>query len=176
MLNPRKEERPSTAQLLEFEFFSQAGNPMKKSKSMNMLHADSQVSMKDLADMRVKLAKLRDTNRGLQVKNAELQSELSQRKDRDTIQKIETLKLKLKKTVKANKENDKLRAGLEQDLEFSRRELRELKKKNVILQKSLGKGEAVMQNIKKLNKYLFKTSQVSKILFLDLLIFLFIAG
>lgn len=143
---------------------------------MNMLHADSQVSMKDLADMRVKLAKLRDTNRGLQVKNAELQSELSQRKDRDTIQKIETLKLKLKKTVKANKENDKLRAGLEQDLEFSRRELRELKKKNVILQKSLGKGEAVMQNIKKLNKYLFKTSQVSKILFLDLLIFLFIAG
>lgn len=149
---------------------------MKKSKSMNMLHADSQVSMKDLADMRVKLAKLRDTNRGLQVKNAELQSELSQRKDRDTIQKIETLKLKLKKTVKANKENDKLRAGLEQDLEFSRRELRELKKKNVILQKSLGKGEAVMQNIKKLNKYLFKTSQVSKILFSDLLIFLFIAG
>lgn len=160
MLQPRKEDRPTTEQLLQFEFFARANNPMKKSKSMNMLYADSKVSIKDLEELRVKLAKLKNANRTLQVKNAELQAELNKRNEKDLIQKIEALKAQFKKEKERVKDLEKIRAGLEQDLDFAKRETREVEKKNLILQKSLGKGEAVLQNMKKLNKYLFKTSQV----------------
>ena len=160
MLQPRKEDRPTTEELLQFDFFARANNPMKKSKSMNLLYADSNVSIKDLEEMRLKLATLKNANRALQVKNAELQAELNKRNEKDLIQKIEKLKVHFKREKERVIELEKIREGLEQDLKFAQRETREVEKKNLVLQKSLGKGEAVIQNIKKLNKYLFKTSQV----------------
>ena len=160
MLQPRKEDRPTTEELLQFDFFARANNPMKKSKSMNLLYADSNVSIKDLEEMRLKLATLKNANRALQVKNAELQAELNKRNEKDLIKKIENLKVHFKREKERVLELEKIREGLEQDLKFAQRETREVEKKNLVLQKSLGKGEAVIQNIKKLNTYLFKTSQV----------------
>jgi serine/threonine protein kinase len=160
MLQPKKQNRATTRQLLDCEFFKQAANPMTKSKSRKALHNQENISMKEVIQLRVKIAELKKQNNDLVEKVKNLETKLVKGPQQDLTSKVTELENELKKLTE---EHNKLKSNnkeLNEDLEFSKREERNLKQKLNKRNESIAKLEKASQQIKTVNKFIFQKSKV----------------
>ena len=163
MLQPRKNNRWTTRQLLESDFFKQAANPMTKSKSRKALHQQQNINMKEVIQLRVKIAELKKHNNDLNDKVRSLEEKLSAGSGVDLSSKIGELEKKLRKLKEDNIRIINENKELKQDLEYSKREERTLKQKLNKRQESIAKLEKSGQQIKEVNKFIFQKSKVTLI-------------
>lgn len=161
MLQPDKEKRPTTKELMQISFFSRAINPMKKSKSMKILENQENINMKEVSSLRLKTAQLKKTNEYLLKENKELLIQVQKANSTDLVNQLKKFKEEMSKLNKSNQELKSDNKRMEEDIGFSQKELRtltsKLNKKNL----NLVKAETTLQKIKEINKYIFKKSKVN---------------
>lgn len=160
MLQPRKEKRPTTRQLLECDFFKKAANPMTKSKSRKALHKQENISMKEVIQLRVKIAELKKNNNDLTEKVKKLEEKVSEGPNKDLSKKVGELEAEIQKLQYKNAQLQGTNKELKQDLEFSKREERTLKQKLIKRDQSIAKLEKTGQQMKDVNKFIFGKSKV----------------
>lgn len=160
MLQPRKQKRPTTRQLLDCDFFKRAANPMTKSKSKKALHQQQNISMKEVIQMRIKLAELKKENNDLKENLANLEKKVEAGPNQDMSQKVKELEESIKKLKTQNHEIQAKNKELSEDLEFAQREERNLKQKLTQRNQNIAKLEKSGQQIKDVNKFIFGKSKV----------------
>lgn len=161
MLQPKKGKRPTTRELLDCDFFKRAANPMTKSKSKKALHQQQNISMKEVIQLRIKLAELQKDKNVLTDQVKGLQEKLKEGPNLDVMKKITDLEEEIKKL---QAENEQLKASnkeLSEDLEFSQREERNLQQKLTKRNQNIAKLEKSGQQIKEVNKFIFSKSKVT---------------
>lgn len=160
MLQPKKSNRPTTRQLLDAEFFKKAANPMTKSKSRKALHKQENISMKEVIQLRIKIAELKKQNNDLSANVKRLEAQNKTGTNSDIMERIGLMEKELK-LLKVNKDElESKNQELKQDVEFSKREERTLKNKLKKHELSLAKLEKTIQQMKEVNKFIFSKSKV----------------
>jgi serine/threonine protein kinase len=160
MLQPKKQNRWTTRQLLDSEFFKQAANPMTKSKSRKALHKQENINMKEVIQLRVKIAELKKQNNDLNDKVKKLEEKLSAGSGKDLTKEMAQVEMEIKKLKEKNEQLENENKEIKQDLEYSKREERTLKQKLNKRQESIAKLEKSGQQIKEVNKFIFQKSKV----------------
>ena len=160
MLQPKKSNRPTTRQLLDAEFFKKAANPMTKSKSRKALDKQENISMKEVIQLRIKIAELKKQNNDLSANVKRLEAQSKTETNSDIMERIGVMEKELKLLKVKNDELESENQELKQDVEFSKREERTLKNKLKKHELSLAKLEKTIQQMKEVNKFIFSKSKV----------------
>lgn len=160
MLQPKKQNRPTTRQLLETEFFKRAANPMTRSKSKKALDKQQNISMKDLAKLRIQVAELKKDRQDLQEKVRRLEAQMGQGPNKNYNQIIGKMERTIKHLQESKKQLEAQNKEVKEDLEIMKREERKLKLKIQKRDQSLAKTEKIGQQIKDVNKFIFGKSKV----------------
>ena len=160
MLQPDKNKRPTTKQLMQFEFFRKAINPMSKSKSMKLLQNQENISMKEVQSLRVKVAELQKENKSLGKEKLSLATQLKRAKNSDLL--IEIRKLNTQNGILKGKVKifEKERRVIQSDLDFAEKELRGVQKKLTLKNSVVAKSEKSQYLLKESNKLMLQKSKV----------------
>ena len=160
MLQPKKSNRPTTRQLLDAEFFKKAANPMTKSKSRKALQSQQNISMKEVIQLRLKIAELTKQNNDLTANVKRMEAQSKKGANSDVMERVEKMEKELKLLNGKKDELESENQELKQDVEFSKREERTLKNKLKKHELSLAKLEKTIQQMKEVNKFIFSKSKV----------------
>jgi serine/threonine protein kinase len=161
MLHPDPKKRPSARELLEnFTFFTQNRLSNPRSKSVNSIAKEKNISLKDLEKMRLQIATLNQLNQKLQQENDSLKNRIRSSKNSGLMMEIEVAK---KKNEGLTLEVEMLKEQiieLRNDYSDSQREVRKLQKNLLISRETANTQERDMMKLKDLNVYLFKHTKV----------------
>ena len=160
MLQPKKERRPTTRQLLDAEFFKKAANPMTRSKSRKALQSQENISMKEVFQLRLKIAELKKQNNDLTANVKRLESQSKGGSTNELLKRVEKLEKELLSYQEIKNQLKSEKQELLQDVEFSKREERTLLNKVKKHELSLAKLEKTIQQMKQVNKFIFSKSKV----------------
>ena len=160
MLQPDKEKRPTSKELMQFEFFRRAINPMKKSKSMVMIEKQENISMEEVHALRLKTAELVKKNQKLEKEKANLQSQLKKMDNSDLLEKVEKMNSIISELIESKKELASENIRKEEDLEFAAKEIRGLTQKVNNQNQIKTISEKGTHQLKQVNQYIFQKSKV----------------
>ena len=161
MLHPDPKQRPSAHDLLgKYQYFMKSKTSASRSKSINSLAKEKNVSAKDLEKLRLQVATLNQMNQKLQQENDALKNRLRSSKNSGLMMEIEVAKKKNEGlSLEVQMLKDQL-AELRNDFADSQRDVRKLQKNLLISQETSNKQEKDMAKLKELNVYLFKHTKV----------------
>ena len=161
MLHPDPKQRPSARELLtQFQFFTQNKSSTNRSKSVNSIMKEKNVSAKDVEKLRLQVATLNQLNQKLQTENEGLKNRIRSSKNSGLLMEIEVAKKKnegLALEVEMLKEQI---SELRNDYSESQREVRKLQRNLLIGRETSNKQEKDLTKLKELNVYLFKHTKV----------------
>lgn len=162
MLHPDPKHRPSAHDLLnKFQFFTDNRSSSKRSRSVNSIAKEKNVSTKDLENLRLQVATLNQLNKKLQLENDSLKNRIRSSKNSGLLMEIEVAKKKnegLSLEVEMLKEQ---MSELRNDYTDSQREVRKLQKNLLISRETANNQEKDLTKLKDLNVYLFKHTKVN---------------
>lgn len=162
MLNPDAKKRPSATQVLEFGFFDQVKSPKQRTPSQTVLGNIEKVTIKEVNQMRIKIANLEKINEILSNDNKELNQMIKEGKNIDSNQTLIELK-RANFTLKQENKNHFTQLGqLKNDIIKVDREFNILTGKLKIKTDLLEKLEKDFKKSKDLGSYLFTNTKVSE--------------
>ena len=162
MLNPDKNLRPTSSELLKFEFFYQHKTIHKRSKSQAMFNNEKNFSMKEVQELRLKVANLIKKNEALSKDVLILNKKIKSDKNANYIREIQFLK---NENDTLSQENKILSDGYKNNKEEIRRITREkdnLMYKLAVKDQTIENQQKDIKKNKDLSSYLFKNTKVNK--------------
>lgn len=156
MLHPNKDKRPTAKELMNFDFFKNINNPLKKTDSMKMI--DEVVSVKVVEELKVKLAEFEQLNENLMNEKMNLIEKLKEKDNSDMIEKTVEENNKLKLEIEKLKQENQ---NLEDDLSYSERDNNLINSKLNKLKIDQEKSKQAMSQMKTMNQHMFKNSKVN---------------
>lgn len=161
MLNPNAKKRPSATQVLEFAFFDQVKSLKQRTPSQTILGNIEKVNIKEVNQMRIKIANLEKINEILSNDNKELNQMIKKGKNIDSSQSLIDLK-RANFILKEENKNHLTQIGqLKNDLIKVDREFNILTGKLKIKTELLEKLERDFKKSKDLGSYLFTNTKVT---------------
>lgn len=161
MLHPDPKKRPSARDLLNnFPYFHVNKGSNSRSKSINSVAKERNVSNKDLENLRLQVATLNQMNQKLQKENENLKGRIRGSKNSGLIMEIEVAKKKNEGLVLEVQMLKEQLSELRDDYNDSQREVRKLQKNLLISRETVSSQEKDLGKLKDLNVYLFKHTKV----------------
>lgn len=162
MLNPDKNLRPSAEELLKFDFFESQRTRNKRSKSQTTFINEKNFSMKEVQELRLKIANLEKINEILNKDVMILNKKIKNTKNANYIEEIKELR----------NENDKLLQDneiLSDEYKNNKEEIRRITREKDNLTYKLAVKDQELENLQKdlkknkdLSSYLFKNTKVGR--------------
>jgi len=160
MLNPDKNIRPSAQELIQFDFFQQHIRKPKRSRSQATFNNEMNFSMKEVQELRLKVANLQKVNQDLSRDVKILNKRIKNTKNSNYIEEIKSLK---KENDRLTKDNELLSEGFRNNKEEIRRINREKDNLSYKLAVKYQEVDNLTKDIQKnqdLSSYLFKNTKV----------------
>ena len=160
MLHPNKTLRPKASEILNFKFFNILKKTHKRSKSMAILNNEANFSMKEVQELRLRVADLEKINELLVNDNQILNGRVKNKNEFKPLKENENLRNENKKLKKGLEEVSSQLDFLKEELRKSQRERDSLTSKIAIHSASNEKLAKKLSESKYLSSYLFKSTKV----------------
>lgn len=160
MLNPDKNLRPSSAQLLKYEFFAEHNFRHKRSKSQSKLNLEKNFTMKEVQELRLKVANLEKKNTELGKDVMILNKKIKNNKNANYIQEIKVLKNENDRLLQDNQILSDGYKNYKEEIRRMTREKDNLNYKLAVKDQQIENQLKDMQKNKDLSSYLFKNTKV----------------
>ena len=161
MLHPDKALRPSASQILGYQFFDLIKNNHKRSKSQSLLNKEKNFSMREVQELRVRVASLEKINEILSKDNQILNSRIKNSKNENLLSEIDVLKRSNNYLQEENKTIKDELVRYREDTRVLNREKESLRFKVAVQSEANDKLVGDVKKSKDLSSYLFKNTKVS---------------